>query len=72
MFLFVSESLLSVTLYTKVKSGGTSESQRMNLNEVIKEVSFISKLLKSEFVYGIEGLESNVHSTIASLEVSSF
>lgn len=29
MHLFVSEALLSATLYTKVKAGGTSPSQRM-------------------------------------------
>lgn len=68
MHLFVSESLLSAALYTSVKAGGAAPSQRMARSEVIREVSFLSRLLQNEFVYGIEGLEINADRTIASMQ----
>lgn len=40
----------------------------MQRSEVLREVSFISRLLQSEFVYGTEGLEANVDNTLASLK----
>lgn len=69
MHLFVSESLLSASLYTHVKQGGAAPSQRMTRGEVMKEASFLSRLLQNEFVYGTEGLAANVNSTLTSLAV---
>lgn len=68
MHLFVSESLLSAALYTSVKAGGAAPSQRMSRRQVVNEVSFLSRLLQNEFVYGTDGLEVNADRTIASME----
>lgn len=69
MHLFVSEALLAAALYTRVKAGGTAPSQRMERSQVISELSFLSRLLQNEFVYGTEGLEANAAKTFASLQV---
>ncbi|KAM0748457.1 acyltransferase-domain-containing protein [Meredithblackwellia eburnea MCA 4105] len=68
MHLFVSEAMLAATLYTHVKAGGAAPSQRMQRSKVLSELSFMSRLLQNEFVYGTEGLEANAIATIASLE----
>ncbi|KAL8292445.1 hypothetical protein RQP46_001057 [Phenoliferia psychrophenolica] len=68
MHLFVSEAMLAATLYTHVKAGGAAPSQRMPRSEILDELSFLSRLLQNEFVYGTEGLEVNASATIASLE----
>jgi hypothetical protein len=70
MHLFVSEALLAAALYTRVKAGGAAPSQRMPRQVVLAELSFMSRLLQNEFVYGTEGLEANATTTLASLEVS--
>lgn len=69
MHLFVSEAMLAATLYTHVKAGGAAPSQRMERSQILEELSFLSRLLQNEFVYGTEGLEVNANATIASLEV---
>lgn len=62
--LFVSESMLCCALYTRVKAGGATPSQRMPRTEVLEELHFLSRLLQHEFVYGTEGLEANAADTI--------
>ncbi|KAK4699865.1 hypothetical protein P7C70_g6389, partial [Phenoliferia sp. Uapishka_3] len=68
MHLFVSEAMLAATLYTHVKAGGAAPSQRMKRRDVLDQLSFLSRLLQNEFVYGTQGLEANANATIASLE----
>jgi glycerol-3-phosphate O-acyltransferase len=65
--IFVSEALLSVSLYIKVKEGGGSSQQRMSKSNLIQECGFISHLLRNEFVYGTDSLEANVANTIESM-----
>ncbi|KAK4054685.1 hypothetical protein OIO90_003497 [Microbotryomycetes sp. JL221] len=65
--LFVSESMLCATLYTHVKAGGAAPSQRMKRDQIFWELRFISGLLQNEFVYGTEGLETNMKRTIDAL-----
>ncbi|KAK4054200.1 hypothetical protein OIV83_001226 [Microbotryomycetes sp. JL201] len=65
--LFVSESMLCATLYTHVKAGGAAPSQRMKRDQIFWELRFISGLLQNEFVYGTEGLETNMSRTIDAL-----
>ena len=67
MHIFVSEALLSASLYIKVKQGGGSSQQRMSKTELIHESRFISHLLRNEFVYGTDTLEANVSNTIETM-----
>lgn len=62
--IFVSESLAAAALYTKVKQGGTALMQRMTRKELLSECLFISSVLRSEFVFGVDSLEVNVDRTI--------
>lgn len=62
---FVADSLLAVVLYTQVKAGGGTTSQRMIRGDIVREIGFLSKLLKNEFVYSTIGLEANANATIA-------
>ena len=64
----MTDAILSVALYTKVKAGGAAPSQRMTRSAVIEEISFVSSLLKNEFIYGTEGLQANADATIARFE----
>lgn len=40
----------------------------MTRQDLTSEISFLSVLLKNEFIYGVEGLEKNVHNTLESME----
>ncbi|KAF6767404.1 Phospholipid/glycerol acyltransferase [Kalmanozyma brasiliensis GHG001] len=62
--IFVSESLAAAALYTKVKQGGTAPMQRMTRKELLNECMFISSVLRNEFVFGVDTLETNVDRTI--------
>lgn len=62
--------MLSAALYTSVKAGGAAPSQRMTRGRVTQEVAFLSRLMKNEFIYDINGLEANVKRTIDALEAS--
>ncbi|GAA5938602.1 hypothetical protein JCM1841_003045 [Sporobolomyces salmonicolor] len=66
--LFVEESMLCAVLYTRVKAGGAAPSQRMERNDALRELHFLSRLLQNEFVYQGDGLEANAERTIASLK----
>ncbi|CAJ0649031.1 560_t:CDS:10 [Entrophospora sp. SA101] len=55
MHLFVSEAIVSAAMYTKIKQGGAKSTQRLHRSLLLREVSFLSQLLKVEFVYDPEG-----------------
>ncbi|GAA6017937.1 hypothetical protein JCM10207_002712 [Rhodosporidiobolus poonsookiae] len=65
--LFVEESMLCAVLYSRVKAGGAAESQRMDRDEALHDLHFVSRLLSNEFVYAPDGLEANAERTIRSL-----
>ncbi|KAI8909511.1 acyltransferase-domain-containing protein [Gorgonomyces haynaldii] len=66
--LFVHEAIMSVGMYTKIKAGGSPQQQRIHVvPNLMDDVSFISQLLKFEFVYQGQGLEGNVEQTIQTL-----
>lgn len=65
--IFVSESLLSVALYTTIKQGGGSSTERMEVAKLQEECRFISHVLRNEFVYGTDNLETNVSNTIQAM-----
>ncbi|KAJ3032685.1 hypothetical protein HDV00_007205 [Rhizophlyctis rosea] len=65
MHLFIREAILSVAMYSTVKAGGPVHSQRcLYRPTLLNDVSFISNLLKSEFIYGPGGLERNFEETV--------
>ncbi|KAJ3383469.1 hypothetical protein HDU84_003594 [Entophlyctis sp. JEL0112] len=71
--LFITEAILSCALYATVKQGGPVHNQKVKIfPDLERDCTFISKLLKSEFIYGPNGLTDNMLKTIddlTSLEV---
>lgn len=68
IYVFISEAIVCAVLYSRVKQGGGALNQRMPLEDVMSELSWLSQLLASEFVYATEGLAANANATIASME----
>jgi len=66
--LFILESMVCAALYTSVKGGGGPEQQRMNFDELYKEVSFLSRLFRGEFIFPTEGFNHNLKVAIQRLE----
>ncbi|KAJ3110248.1 hypothetical protein HDU96_006773 [Phlyctochytrium bullatum] len=63
--LFINEAILSTAMYATVKAGGPVHNQRIVIHPNLEnDVSFISSLLKSEFIYGPGGLRENLDKTI--------
>ena len=71
MHLFVTEALLCVGMYTKIKQGGGPANQRISYGDLYHQVSFLSQLFRSEFIYPIEGLAVNLMKTLLGLEADS-
>ena len=71
MHLFVTESLLCAGMYTKIKQGGGPANQRISYRDLYHQVSFLSQLFRSEFIYPIEGLAANLMKTLLGLEADS-
>ena len=69
--LFVSEALVCVAMYTRVKQGGGPDNQRISYLELFNQVSFLSDLFRGEFVYPVIGLAQNMEKTLAGLEADS-
>lgn len=66
--LFISEALISVALYSKVKQGGGSANQSMPEAELIDKVTFLSHLFRGEFIFPAgQGLQHNLEETMESL-----
>ncbi|CAG8509781.1 6104_t:CDS:10, partial [Scutellospora calospora] len=63
MHLFVSEAM-----YTKIKQGGARPTQRLDRNTLLKEVEFLSQLLKGEFIYNPGQIKTNVDNTLVGLK----
>ena len=67
--LFVSETIISVALYTKIKQGGGLENQKMSYEELWGQCEFLSQLLKTEFVFELaRTLTDNIDKALAGLE----
>ncbi|CAG8460948.1 9428_t:CDS:10 [Funneliformis caledonium] len=67
MHLFVSEAIISAAMYTKIKQGGAKSTQRLHISTLLDEVSFLSQLLKVEFVYQPGEIDTNLENTIKGL-----
>jgi glycerol-3-phosphate O-acyltransferase len=66
--LFVSEALVSASLYMRVKLGGGPTNQSICFAELRTHVLFLSKLFRGEFIYPTEGLAVNLENTLRGLE----
>lgn len=65
--LFIHESVLCVAIYATIKAGGAVKHQRVSRKKLGNDSTFISRLLKFEFVYKGGGIESNLASTLQNL-----
>ena len=66
--LFITEALVSVAMYTKIKQGGGPTNQRISYEDLKSQVSFLSQLFRGEFIFPPEGLTSNFDKTLRDLE----
>jgi glycerol-3-phosphate O-acyltransferase len=66
--LFITEALVSASMYSKVKRGGGPENQRITYKEIRDQVLFLSQLFRGEFIYPTEGLAMNLDNTLHSFE----
>jgi len=66
--LFISEALVSASMYTRVKRGGGPDNQRISYEDLRKQVLFLSQLFSGEFIYPTEGLAVNLDNTLRGLE----
>ncbi|KAJ5636303.1 uncharacterized protein N7484_009616 [Penicillium longicatenatum] len=66
--LFITEALVSVAMYTKIKQGGGPTNQRIGYEALRSQVSFLSQLFRGEFIFPPEGLATNLENTLKCLE----
>jgi glycerol-3-phosphate O-acyltransferase len=66
--LFISEALVSASMYIRIKLGGGRENQKISYEELRKQVLFLSSLFRGEFIYPTEGLVVNLDNTLRGLE----
>ncbi|KAJ5298358.1 uncharacterized protein N7443_006478 [Penicillium atrosanguineum] len=66
--LFITEALVSVAMYTKIKQGGGPTNQRIAYDALKNQVSFLSQLFRGEFIFPPEGLTANMENTMRGLE----
>jgi len=66
--LFISESLIAITLYSRVKQGGGSAAEKMPETELVDKVTFLSQLFRGEFIFPAgQGLQKNLESAMEGL-----
>ncbi|KAI0396056.1 acyltransferase-domain-containing protein [Xylariaceae sp. FL0594] len=66
--LFISEALVSASMYTRVKQGGGPAHQEISYAALRSQVLFLSSLFRGEFIFPSEGLETNLEKTLVGLE----
>ncbi|KAI1272977.1 acyltransferase-domain-containing protein [Xylaria sp. FL0933] len=66
--LFISEALVSVSMYTRVKQGGGPAHQEISYTALREQVLFLSSLFRGEFIFPSEGLAANLEKTLVGLE----
>lgn len=57
-----------MAMYAKIKVGGAWTDQKIRKPDLIRDVSFLSQLLKGEFIYHPGGVEVNVSHILRNLE----
>ncbi|KAF9925662.1 hypothetical protein FBU30_004613 [Linnemannia zychae] len=68
--LFVHEAIVAVTMYTRIKIGGAKSTQQISQTELLNEVTFLSRLLKTDFIYNPGDIQSNLENTLEYLKKS--
>lgn len=53
-------AILCASLYTIIKKGGGINDQRMQYNDLLHEIIFLSSMLKIEMIYKPGGVEANM------------
>ncbi|KAI1497868.1 acyltransferase [Biscogniauxia marginata] len=66
--LFISEALVSASMYTRVKQGGGRAHQEISFTALRDQVLFLSSLFRGEFIFPSEGLAANLENTLTGLE----
>ncbi|KAI0844385.1 acyltransferase-domain-containing protein [Daldinia vernicosa] len=66
--LFISEALISASIYTRVKLGGGPAHQEIPYDALRDQVLFLSSLFRGEFIFPSEGLAVNLEKTLVGLE----
>ncbi|KAK9481388.1 acyltransferase-domain-containing protein [Lipomyces japonicus] len=61
MHLFISDSIIAISMYTKIKQGGGIAEQKVPVKYLYEQTLWLSKLLASEFVYAQQpgGIRAN-------------
>ncbi|KAG0233773.1 hypothetical protein BGW42_007233 [Actinomortierella wolfii] len=68
--LFVHEAIVAVTMYTRIKMGGAKSTQKITYTDLLNEVTFLSRLLKTDFIYNPGDIQSNLEHTLKYLQNS--
>ncbi len=66
--LFISQALVSASMYSRIKAGGAPETQSITYPALLSQVSFLSQLFRGEFIFPTAGLARNLAHTLAGLE----
>ncbi|KAI1775761.1 acyltransferase-domain-containing protein [Hypoxylon cercidicola] len=66
--LFITEALVSASIYTRVKLGGGPAHQEISYTALRDQVLFLSSLFRGEFIFPGEGLIVNLEKTLVGLE----
>lgn len=66
--LFIYESLVSVSMYMRVKRGGGPSMQDISFRDLKAHVLFLSSLFRGEFIFSGAGLAVNLDKTLHDLE----
>ncbi|XXG95118.1 hypothetical protein Hte_001378 [Hypoxylon texense] len=66
--LFITEALVSASIYTRVKLGGGPAHQEISYTALRDQVLFLSSLFRGEFIFPGEGLAVNLEKTLVGLE----
>ncbi|KAI8957522.1 acyltransferase-domain-containing protein [Daldinia sp. FL1419] len=66
--LFISEALISASMYTRVKLGGGPAHQEISYDVLRDQILFLSSLFRGEFIFPGEGLAANLEKTLVGLE----
>lgn len=64
--LFVTEAIVAVAIYSKVLNTPNSEDY-ITYSDLLGRVTFISRVLSGEFVFGPEGIQTNLSHTLKAL-----
>ncbi|KAK9467621.1 hypothetical protein V1512DRAFT_261596 [Lipomyces arxii] len=69
MHLFVSDAIVAVAMYTKIKQGGGPAMQRVSIKYLFEETQWLSKILAGEFVYTQQpgGIRANFWESVQTL-----